>query len=44
MNYVDNFPNTIKQEYPETFHELWRTSNHWSFPDLKAAALGSHSD
>jgi len=44
VNYVNEFPDTIRNEYPETFNELWRSSNHRSLQNLKAAALGSHSD
>ena len=44
MNYMDQFPDTMKNEYPDTYNELRKTSNHRSFPDLKAAALGTHSD
>ena len=43
-NVMDRLPDTIRQEYPETFHEMRRKSNHNSFPAQMPAAKGTHSD
>ena len=41
---MDALPQTIQRDYPETYHEMKRNSNHRQFPVLHAAAQGNHSN
>ena len=43
-NVMDALPQTIQRDYPETYHEMKRNSNHRQFPVVHAAAHGNHSN